>query len=124
MDSYMQRYAWSRLNKQQVGAYTEYFVKMDLTMFGFQVYSTEVDDRGIDFVARHRNGPFIEIQVKSVRTSGYVYMHKSKFLLREHLYLGLGLLLEGKPPELYLIPSRTWETPMMRPLSAAISGLA
>jgi hypothetical protein len=41
----MQRYKWSHLNKQQVGAYTEYFVKMELTMFGFQVYSTEVDDR-------------------------------------------------------------------------------
>ena len=53
----MQRYNWSRLSKQQVGAYTEYFVKMELTMFGFQVYSAEVDDRGIDFIARHGTGP-------------------------------------------------------------------
>jgi hypothetical protein len=36
----MQRYQWSRLNKQQVGAYAEYFVKMELTMYGFQVYET------------------------------------------------------------------------------------
>jgi hypothetical protein len=41
----MERYCWSRLNKQQVGAYTEYFVKMELTMFGFQVYSTEATKR-------------------------------------------------------------------------------
>jgi hypothetical protein len=107
----MQRYIWSRLNKQQVGAYTEYFVKMELTMYGFQVYSTEVDDRGIDFVARHGRGPFIEVQVKSLRASGYVFMHKSKFSLKEHLYLALGLLSEGKPPELFLIPSFVWETP-------------
>ncbi len=62
----LKRYQWSRLNKQQVGAYTEYFVKMELTMYGFQVYKTEVDDRGIDFVARYEQGPFLEIQVKSV----------------------------------------------------------
>ena len=48
----MPRYKWSILNNQQVEAYTEYFVKMELTMHGFQVYSTEVDDRGIDFVVR------------------------------------------------------------------------
>ena len=47
----MQRYDWDRLNKQQVGAYAEYFVKMELTMYGFQVYATEIDDRGIDFIA-------------------------------------------------------------------------
>ena len=92
----MQRYTWSRLNKQQVGAYTEYFVKMELTMYGFQVYGTEVDDRGIDFVARHDRGPFIEVQVKSLRPIGYVFMQKDKFTLREHLYLALGLLSKCK----------------------------
>jgi hypothetical protein len=59
----MNLYQWSTLNKQQVGAYCEYFVKMEMTMHGFQVYTTEVDDRGIDFVCRHGKGPFIEIQV-------------------------------------------------------------
>ena len=107
----MERYKWSALNKQQVGKYTEYFVKMELTMFGFEVYTTEVDDRGIDFVARHRGGPFIEVQVKSLRESGYVFLEKSKCELRDSLYVALGLLLEGNPPELFLIPSRVWETP-------------
>ncbi len=107
----MQRYAWSRLNRQQVGAYTEYFVKMELTMHGFQVYSTEVDDRGIDFVARYEDGPFIEIQVKSLRSPGYVFMHKSKFPLKEETYLALGLLSEGNAPDLYMIPSHVWKMP-------------
>ncbi len=92
----VQRYAWSRLNKQQVGAYAEYFVKMELTMYGFQVYATEVDDRGIDFVARYEDGPFIEVQVKSLRSIGYVFMQKEKFALREPLYLAIGLLFEEK----------------------------
>ena len=61
------RYQWQRLNRQQVGAFSEYFVKMELTMHGFQVYTSEVDDRGIDFVARHEDGPFLSVQVKSIR---------------------------------------------------------
>lgn len=76
-------------------------------MYGFQVYGTEVDDRGIDFVARHETGPFIEIQVKSLRAAGYVFMRKDKFLLREELYLALALLSDGVEPKLYLIPSLT-----------------
>lgn len=107
----MERYIWSRLNKQQVGTYTEYFVKMELTMYGFEVYTTEVDDRGIDFVARRDSGPFLEVQVKSLRDFGYVYVEKSKFALSDARYLALGLLFEAKPPDLYLIPSRVWETP-------------
>ena len=60
----MSRFRWAGLNRQQVGRYAEYFVKMEFTMHGFQVYSAEVDDRGIDFVARHEDGTFYEVQVK------------------------------------------------------------
>jgi hypothetical protein len=105
----MQRYIWSKLNNQQIGKFAEYFVKMELAMYGFQVYCTEVDDRGIDFVARYDKGPFVELQVKSLRSFSYVFMHKEKFLPREHLYLALGLLLDGQPPELFLIPSTAWK---------------
>lgn len=107
----MPRHQWKSLNKQQVGTYAEYFVKMELTMHGFQVYTTEVDDRGIDFVARRDAGPFIEIQVKSLRAMGYVFMQKSKFPIRQHTYLALGLLTEGHEPELFLIPSTVWLVP-------------
>ena len=104
----MQRYDWGRLNKQQVGAYAEYFVKMELTMYGFQVYATEIDDRGIDFIARFESGPFIEVQVKSLRSMGYVFVQKAKFSLRNHLYLALGILRQKRPPALYLIPATAW----------------
>jgi len=95
----------------QLGAYAEYFVKMELTMHGFQVYNTEVDDRGIDFVTRSDGGPFVEVQVKSVLRSGYVYMEKRKFVLSSSLYLALAILSEGKEPELYMIPSIVWADP-------------
>ena len=104
----MERYNWKILNRQQVGTFTEYFVKMELTMFGFQVFTTEVDDRGIDFIARFEKGPFLEIQVKSVRDSKYVFMRKDKFPLADNLYLALRVLKQGKPPILYLIPSTAW----------------
>ena len=105
------RYNWNKLSRQQVGAFSEYFVKMELTMYGFQVYTTEVDDRGIDFVARYNNGSFLTIQVKSIRESGYVFMQKDKFIQSKELYLALAILNEGKEPNLYLIPSTAWLKP-------------
>ncbi len=105
------RYKWSQLTRQQVGAFSEYFVKMEMTMYGFQVYSTEVDDRGIDFVVRYENGPFFSIQVKSLREKGYVFMQKDKFRLSPDLYLALVILHEGSEPKIYLIPSKAWEKP-------------
>jgi hypothetical protein len=52
----MQRYDWKCLNPRQIGKYAEYFVKMELTMHGLDIYSSEVDDKGIDFVARTEAG--------------------------------------------------------------------
>ena len=105
------RYNWKKLNRQQVGAYSEYFVKMEMTMHGFQVYSTEVDDRGIDFIARYEKGPFLSIQVKSIREKGYVFMKKEKFELSPELFLALAVLYEGEEPKLYLVPSGEWNKP-------------
>jgi hypothetical protein len=107
----MGRYSWSRLNKQQVGRFAEYFVKMEFALYGFEVYTAEVDDRGIDFVASHDSGGFYEVQVKSVRESNYVFMQKSKFPIRPDRLLALVLLQEDKPPDLYLIPATAWQSP-------------
>jgi hypothetical protein len=105
------RYQWSKLTRQQIGAYAEYFIKMEFTMYGFQVYSTEVDDRGIDFVCRYKEKHFMEIQVKSIRGLNYVFMKKENFKLQESLWVSLVTFEEGKEPNLYLIPSKVWKTP-------------
>ena len=105
------RYNWNNLNKQQVGAFSEYFVKMEMTMYGFQVYTTEVDDRGIDFVTRFEKGAYLSIQVKSIRESGYVFVQKDKFELSPDMCLALAILHEGEEPTLYLIPSEAWHSP-------------
>jgi len=105
------RYDWNKLNRQQVGAFSEYFVKMELTMYGFQVYGSEVDDRGIDFVARYEKGPYISVQVKSLREKGYVFMQKEKFEISPDWYLALAILNQGQEPQLYLVPSEAWKAP-------------
>lgn len=105
----MLRYQWSRLNKQQIGAYAEYFVKMEFTMYGFQVYETEIDDRGIDFITRFNDGPFLEMQVKSLRSFGYVFAQKDKFSLCENRFMAFVLFLDESPPSIFLIPSKEWE---------------
>ena len=107
----MSRYLWSRLNTQQVGAYFEYFMKMEFTMYGFEVYTAEVDDRGIDFVARRKDGPFLAIQAKSLRDFGYVFMRKDHFTPDPSLYVALGLLVDGSEPLSFLIPSGVWFAP-------------
>ena len=80
-------------------------------MYGFQVYGSEVDDRGVDFVARYEKGPYLSIQVKSLREKGYVFMQKEKFEISPDWYLALAILNQGKEPQLYLIPAEDWKAP-------------
>ncbi len=108
----MDKYNWSRLNHLQLGKYAEYFVKMEFTLFGFEVYDSEVDDRGIDFVVRKDENNYYDVQVKSIRGSTeYIFLQKDKFSPRRNLLAAIVLFFEGKPPQLYLIPSEAWLTP-------------
>jgi len=111
----MEKYAWSKLNSLQIGRYAEYFVKMEFTQHGFDVYSSEVDDRGIDFVVRKERmndmTNYYDVQVKSVRENGYVFFPKDKFNLRENLLAAVVVFSEGKMPQIYLIPSLAWKIP-------------
>ena len=86
-------------------------VELGETQYGFQVYETEIDDRGIDFIARYETGPFIEVQVKSLRSLGYVFAQKEKFAPRENLFMAVALFSEGTQPNLFLIPATAWLTP-------------
>lgn len=105
------KYNWKRLNHLQVGRYAEYLVKMELTLWGLDVYSSEVDDRGIDFVLKLNGTTYADIQVKSVRSLNYIFFTKDKFTLRPNLYAAIVVLQEYQPPDLYLIPATAWLTP-------------
>jgi hypothetical protein len=87
----------------QVGRYGEYFVKMEFTPLGFDVYGTEVDDKGIDLVVRKGVDQFYDVQVKTVRPprGKYIFFPKHTFELRDTLLAALPrsqVESSGKPP--------------------------
>lgn len=108
----MERYNWEALNHLQIGKYAEYFVKMEFTMHKFHVYSSEVDDHGIDFVVKKgETGPYMEVQVKSIRNKGYVFIPESKMPkeLSEKRLIAVVIFKQGAEPELFLFNSTVWK---------------
>lgn len=106
----MEKHDWSRLNHLQLGRYAEYYAKMEFTLYGFDVYAAEVDDKGIDFVIKKGN-MYYDVQVKSVKGSNYIFIPKDKFTLSDNLLATIVLFYPGKQPNIYLIPSKEWEKP-------------
>lgn len=121
--SAVQRYDWSRLNPLQVGRYAEYFTKMEFTLYGFEVYTSEVDDRCVDFVVRRDGGQFYDVQVKSVRGYGYIFIQKDKFPISPHRLAAAVVLHQEREPELYLIPMTAWLVPNQLLVSRDYEGL-
>lgn len=107
----MERFDWKRLSPLQVGRYAEYFVKMEFTLYGFDVYQAEVDDKGIDFVIRRDKVRYHDVQVKSVRGLNYIFFRKEYFELRENLYAAIVILDSGESPKLFLVPAAVWLKP-------------
>ena len=73
------RWNWPRLTKLQIGKYAGYYVKTEFTQRGFDVYTAEVDDNGIDFVTRREPDRYYDVQVKSSRGFNYIFFQKSQF---------------------------------------------
>lgn len=106
-------FTFEHLNRLQVGKIGEYWAKIWMTFAGFDIYTTDVDDKGIDFIIRTDDEKHIDVQVKTIRTTGYVYISKEtwKSGLRENLNLVLVLLKNNEMPSVYFIPSKVWENP-------------
>ena len=107
----MEPYHWEHLSPLQLGRYAEYFVKMELTRHGFDIYTSEVDDRGIDFVIRKDAATYYDVQVKSVRNWNYIFFSKDKFKLRRNLLAVVAIFVENEPPHLFMIPATAWQKP-------------
>ncbi len=105
---------WSHLNNIQLGRYAEYLAKMEFVLLGCDVFSSEVDDHGIDFVVRTRKGDHYDVQVKSFRPKAgknpYIFMRKTKFDPSPSLLLLLVQFVDGSPPALFLIQSAVQST--------------
>ena len=102
---------WSRkeLNRQKLGTFGEYYAKMALASYGMSIYSSEVDDHGIDFVAETTKG-FLKFQVKTIRSeTNYVFMKAKNFdISDDSLFLILIMLDDGEHPAVYVIPATAW----------------
>ncbi len=104
----MDKHRWSQLNHLQLGRYAEYLAKMEFTLFGFDVYSAEVDDKGIDFIIRRSSDNYYDVQVKSCRKLNYVFFRKDKFEPKNNLLAVIILFENNTSPRLHLIPSTRW----------------
>ena len=103
--------SWSKLSPLQLGRYGEYFAKMEFTSYGFDVYTSEVDDHGVDFVVKNRSGAFFEVQVKSVRNDNYVFIKKDKIVLDDKHLVFYIRFIDGELPDCYIFPATVWSNP-------------
>ena len=104
---------WSDLTHMQLGRYAEYYAKMEFASYGYEVYTSEVDDHGVDFVVKvPGTAHFYEVQVKSVRDYGYVYITKSKMpLLTDNRLVCYINFTDEHLPDLFVIPATAWANP-------------
>ncbi len=102
---------WSELSPLQLGRYAEYYAKMEFSSYGFDVYTSEVDDHGIDFVAKNKAGVFYEIQVKSVRNDNYVFIRKSKIIIDDNHLVCFIRFIDDMLPDCYVFPTTVFKEP-------------
>ena len=58
---------------------------MEFMLAGLDSYVSQVDDRGIDLVARTDDGRHYDVQVKSSRELNYIFLKKRLFQPRDRL---------------------------------------
>jgi len=121
MSNTVVKYNWAKLTHLQIGRYAEYYAMMEFTQYGYDVYSAEVDDKGIDFVIR-KDGKYFDIQVKSKFKGDYIFFPKDNFKLRNNLFAAVVIFIQGKSPFLFLIPSNAWGNPELPLVSRDYKG--
>lgn len=100
-------------NKEKIthlhtGKMGELLGKAKFLEYGFDVYSSEVDNKGIDFIVCNEKKQYFEIQVKATYKK-YVFMRKEVFTPKNSLYVLLIILEKNKEPLFNLIPSLDWK---------------
>ncbi|MDO5156460.1 MAG: DUF4365 domain-containing protein [Eubacteriales bacterium] len=103
---------WSQLNHMQLGQYAEYYAKMEFTSYRYEVYTSEVDDHGVDFVVKDpKTSIFYEVQVKSMCRGNYVFILKDKIIMDDTHLVCFLRFEDDKMPDVYIIPITAWKTP-------------
>lgn len=101
---------WKQLSNKQLGQYAEYYAKMEFASYGYDVYTSEVDDHGVDFIARNiQTDEIYKVQVKSLLRGSYTFIKKDKIKLDEFHLVCLLLFIECELPNIYIIPATSLE---------------
>jgi len=106
----MLKTSYNHLNNIQKGSFVEAYAKMAFTLEGFEVYTTEYDDRGVDFVIRNGDGKYFAVQVKATSESANPFVYAEKFVATNEFLLCAVRLVEGQSPDLYLASGSDWDT--------------
>lgn len=101
---------WSSLSDLQIGDCGESFAKIEFLLYGFDVYTTKVDEHGVDFVAE-KNGKFYHVQVKAVRDTPANIM-KDKIVLNDKYLVCYLRFHDGQMPEIYVFPATVFANPL------------
>jgi len=105
----MLKTTYQHLNTVQKGSFGEAFSKMAFTLEGFEVYASEYDDRGIDFIVRNSSGKYFSVQVKATDQSSNPFIKKDKFQVTDDFIFCAVRIIEGEPPVLYIARGSDWE---------------
>lgn len=104
----MMKTSYKHLNNIQKGSFAEAYAKMAFTLEGFEVYTTEYDDRGVDFVIRNNQGNYFSVQVKATGESANPFVYAEKFERSSEFVFCAVRLVEGEMPQLYLARGADW----------------
>ena len=102
---------YSHLNDQQKCAVGENLARIAFILAGFEVYKSEYDDRGIDFVARRPGSRFYSVQVKATGATVNPCIYASKFHLTDEFLFVAVRLVDGELPAIYLARGFAWKSP-------------
>lgn len=103
---------WATLQSLQLGRYALSLAKTEFASYGLDVFTSDVDNRGNDFIIKDNTGKFREIQVRSLRGSGYVFSEKSRFnISNPYLYMAVLIFIQGRMPDFFLFPTQAWKVP-------------
>ena len=99
---------YSHLNEIQKGNFGEAYAKMAFALYGFEVYASDCDDRGIDFVVRNPGGRFFLVQVKTTGMTANPFIPKRMFQESDNFLFVAIRLKEDDEPAIYLARGSDW----------------
>ena len=101
--------SWSGLHHIVLGQIAECYAKIQFLQRGFEVYSTEADNVGFDFVAIDKKKNVYKIQVKACRNDNYQFVKEHNFYKNENYYVFYIRFIDGANPDMYLVPAAAWD---------------